>query len=309
MAHDLHSTIKARVAVVIVTYNSADVLGECLDSLTDQGVEITDVLVVDNASSDKSIAIAEQAQGLPLRVVATGRNGGYSAAINAGLAALDLSTVDSVLVLNPDCRLRPGCVGVLAAALASRGRGIAVPRFLNPDGTLQPSIRNEPTVSRALAEALVGRAAGRFRRLGELVTDEGAHAVPGPVGWATGAAMLLSTETIERVGAWDESFLLYSEETDYCLRAADQGLITWYEPTAVVEHIGGEQQTNPMLAKLSVVNRVELFRRRHNPLHAAAFYTAVAAGEGIRALLGRATSRASFEALVRPSRRVRQLSS
>jgi GT2 family glycosyltransferase len=121
--------------------------------------------------------------------------------------------------------------------------------------------------------------------------------------------MLLSTETIERLGPWDESFLLYSEETDYCLRAADEGLVTWYEPSAVVEHIGGEQQTNPMLAKLSVVNRVRLFRRRHNALHAAAFFAAVSAGEGVRALLGRATSRASFVALVRPSRRVRELSS
>jgi GT2 family glycosyltransferase len=298
-----------RVAVVIVTYNSADVLGDCLDSLTDQGVTLTDVLIVDNASTDKSVAIAEQANGLPLRVVATGRNGGYAAAINAGISTLDLSTVDAVLVLNPDCRLRRGCVGVLADVLAVPGRGIAAPRFLNPDGTLQPSIRNKPSVSRALAEALFGRAVSRFRWLGELVTDERAHGVPGPVSWATGAAMLLSTETIERVGPWDESFLLYSEETDYCLRAADQGLATWYEPSAVVEHIGGDQQTNPMLAKLSVVNRVVLFRRRHSAAHAAAFYAAVALGEGIRALLGRATSRASFAALVRPSRRVRELSS
>src|SRR5690606_30068400 len=207
---------------------------------------------------------------------------GYAAAINAGLNSVELSAVDAVLVLNPDCQLRRGCIGVLAEALAAPGRGIAAPRFLNPDGTLQPSIRNRPTVTRALAEALLGRVVSRSRSLGELVTDERAHAIAGPVSWATGAAMLLSTETIARVGLWDESFLLYREETDYCLRAADQGLATWYEPSAVVEHIGGEQQTNPMLAKLSVVNRVVLFRRRHNRLHAAAFYAAVALGEGIR---------------------------
>ena len=173
-----------------------------------------------------------------------------------------------------------------------------------------PSIRNEPTVRRALAEAVFGRLAARLggaRGLGELVTDPRPHAHAGPVAWATGAAMLLSRQTVQRVGAWDESFLLYSEETDYCLRAADLGLATWFEPAAVIDHIGGEQATSPMLAKLAAVNRVRLFRRRHNALHAAAYYAVVTAGEGVRGLLGRRVSRACFEALVRPSRRITSL--
>ncbi len=51
--------------------------------------------------------------------------------------------------------------------------------------------------------------------------------------------MLLSVSALREVGPWDESFLLYSEETEYCLRAADKGWCTWYEPAAVFEHIGG----------------------------------------------------------------------
>ncbi len=302
------TTPPARVAVVIVTYNSAAVLGDCLASLTHQDVTLTDVVVVDNASTDGSLAIAGEHP--PVRGIAMGRNAGYAAAINTGLADVDLSSVDAVMVLNPDCRLAPGCLGVLAAALQRPGVGIAVPLLVNPDGSLQPSIRRAPAVRRALAEAVLGRAAARVGRpggLGELVTDSRAHARPGPVVWATGAAMLLARPTIERVGAWDESFLLYSEETDYCLRAADQALVTWFEPAAVVAHTGGDQGTSPMLAKLAVVNRVRLFRRRHGVLHAAAFFAVVTAGEGIRALLGRRVSRGSFVALVRPSRRVREL--
>jgi GT2 family glycosyltransferase len=296
--------------VVIVTYNSADVIGDCVASLADQGVTLTDVVVVDNASSDKSLAVAADAEHLPVRTIQTGRNGGYAAAINAGISVLDLSTLDAVLVLNPDCRLAPGCLRVLASALRRPGVGIAVPLMLNPDGSLQPSIRHAPSVGRALAEAALGRLATRLGGpggLGELVTDPRPHARPGPVAWATGAAMLLARQTIEQVGPWDESFLLYSEETDFCLRAADHGLVTWYEPAAVLEHIGGEQHNSALLSKLAVVNRVTLFRRRHNPLHAAAFYAVVTAGEGIRALLGRKVSRACFAALVRPSRRVTQL--
>jgi GT2 family glycosyltransferase len=301
------SAASARVAAVVVTYNSADVLRDCLASLGDQSPVPTDIVVVDNASRDKTTAIAADATGLPVRVIEMGRNAGYAAAVNAGVAALDLSTLDAVLVLNPDCRLMPESLSVMVQALAPSGRGIVVPLLVNPDGSLQPSLRRTPTVTRALAEAFLGGVAGRLGWVGELVTDPQSHARPGPVAWATGAAMLMSTVAIAETGRWDESYLLYSEETEYSLRAADRGWITWFEPAAVVEHIGGEQATNPMLAKLAVVNKVKLFRSRHNRVHAAAYFAAVATGEGIRALAGRRTSRASFVALVRPSRRVREL--
>ncbi|WP_460366924.1 glycosyltransferase family 2 protein, partial [Actinocorallia lasiicapitis] len=94
-----------RVGVVIVSYNSADVLPGCLESLTGQGVELAGVVVADNASADDSLRIGEAAGAVALAV---GRNGGYAAGFNAGLRALDLAALDAVCVLNPDCRLRPG---------------------------------------------------------------------------------------------------------------------------------------------------------------------------------------------------------
>jgi N-acetylglucosaminyl-diphospho-decaprenol L-rhamnosyltransferase len=297
-----------RVAVVIVTYFSADVLGGCLDSLTDQGVTLTDVVVADNGSTDATLKVATQERELPVRVVELGRNAGYSAAINAGIATLDLSTVDAVMILNPDCRPRPGAIGVLAAALRP-DRGITVPLLLNQDGSLQPSLRRPPTVTRALAESLLGARATKLGSLSEMIVDPAAYTQAGPVTWATGAAMLISAEAVARLGDWDESFLLYSEETEYCLRAADHGLATWFEPAAVIEHTGGELLRNPFLSKLAVVNRVELFRRRHGRVRSAAYFAAVAAGEGLRALAGRATARAAFTALMLPSRRVRELPS
>ncbi|GAA4953009.1 GT2 family glycosyltransferase [Nonomuraea thailandensis] len=293
-----------RAAVVIVTYNSADVLPGCLDSLPAgaAGVELAEVVVADNASKDDSAAIAEKAGVTLVRV---GRNAGYAAAINAGIAALDLDRLDGVYVLNPDCRLRPGAIAPLLDALREPGRGIAVPYMVNPDGTLQPSLRRMPTVGRALAEAVVGGGrAGRIGKLGELVTHPRDYAEPGAFAWATGAAMLLSPQVIREVGPWDESFLLYSEETDYCLRAADLGYATWYEPASVIEHIGGDSGVNPMLASMLVVNKVRLYRRRHGPVPGTAYYLAVLAGEAVRALAGRRTSRASVAALLRPSRRV-----
>jgi GT2 family glycosyltransferase len=295
----------AVVAVVIVTYNSADVLRGCLESLTDQQVDLPCVVVADNASKDDSIGVARAAAtDLPIRTVQLGHNAGYAAAINAGIAATDLEKLDAVFVMNPDCRLRPGALGRLAAALRQPGRGIALPLMLNPDGSLQPSLRRTPTVGRAWAEAILGgNLAGRLGSLGELVMRPSEYERPGPVAWGTGAAMLLSTEMIRQIGSWDESFLLYSEETEYSLRAADRGWISWYEPSAVVEHIGGESATNPLLAALLVVNKVILFRRRHGRPAGRAYYGATLASEGIRALAGRRASRAATVALLRRSRR------
>lgn len=295
---------------MIVTYNSAPVLGGCLASLPEgaKGVRLTDVVVADNASKDDSIGIAEQAAGLPVRPLQVGRNAGYAAAINAGVASLDLDGLDAVLVLNPDCRLRPGALAVLAAALDRPGTGIAVPRLVSTEGVLHHSLRRTPAVRRALAESLVGgRLAGRIGTLGEMIVDPARYERPGPADWATGAAMLVSATALARLGPWDESFLLYSEETEYALRAADAGWTLWYEPAAVVEHIGGEAKTSPMLAALLTVNRVRLFRRRRGRVATAGFYLAVLLGEAMRAAAGRRTARASVVALLRPSRRLRAL--
>ena len=146
-----------RIAVVIVTYNSADQLGTCLDSLAMgcRGLDLVDVVVADNRSADDTVDVATQPRDIPVRVVQLGRNGGYAAGVNAGVSSLT-TDVDAVLVLNPDITLHPGCVAHLARALDHRDRAIVYPKMLNPDGSLQPSLRRAPTLMRAAAEALVG---------------------------------------------------------------------------------------------------------------------------------------------------------
>jgi len=298
----------ARVAAVVVTFNSGEVLDGCLRSLAAQtGVDLTAVVVADNASKDTSVAIAEAAEGIPVRVVQVGRNAGYAAAFNAGVATLELRKLDAVLVLNPDCRLRPTTLQLLARALRQPGRAISAPKLLNPDGSLQPSLRRTPTVRGAWVEAIVG--GDRAGRAGELVFDPKVYEVAGPVAWATGAAMLMSAPAMRELGPWDESFMLYSEETEYCQRATDKGWSLWYEPEAVVEHIGGESGTNPTLYSLMMVNKVVLFRRRRGAAAGLAYHLAVLLGETIRAATGRATSRASLTALLHPSRRAMLISS
>src|SRR5262249_9587605 len=221
------------------------------------------------------LAIAKAAgTDLPILTVELGRNAGYAAAINTGIAAIETQNIDAVMVLNPDCVLRADTIRLLWDALREPGRAIAVPLVLNPAGSLQPSWRRMPTVGRALAEAILGERAGRTGSMGELISDPQEYAEPCTAVWATGAAMLVLTRAMRDIGPWDESFLLYSEETEFMLRAADRGWALWYEPAAVVEHKGGDSGTSPKLAALLIVNKVALFRRRHGFARSTAFYLA-----------------------------------
>jgi GT2 family glycosyltransferase len=119
--------------------------------------------------------------------------------------------------------------------------------------------------------------------------------------------LLISWQALVEVGPWNESFLLYSEETEFLFRAADRGWTTWYEPSAVVDHRGGESDSNPGLAALLVVNRVKLFRSRNCRSASIAYYFAMLLGASLRGAAGRKTARASVTALLRPSRRITSL--
>jgi GT2 family glycosyltransferase len=283
------------IAVVVVTWNSADQLPDLVRSIG-PGLRGLDhqLVIVDNDSADGTVARArELAPGC--RVVQTGRNAGYAAGINAGIAAAD--PYDAVLVLNPDIRLSPGSVEVLYRQLAGRV-GITVPLIRHEDGSPARSLRRAPTVLRALGEAVLGERAGRFPRLGETVVDPQAYGRYGVTDWATGAAMLISAACARVCGPWDESFFLYSEETDFALRAGDLGFDTAFVPSATVTHLGGQSRVSPALWSLLTVNRVRLYRKRHSPVATAAFWSAVFLRESSRALLGQRRSRRAVAALL-----------
>jgi GT2 family glycosyltransferase len=294
----------------VVTYNSAEDITQFLESLRDggaDGVELSDVVVVDNASDDSTTELAKAVDGLPITLVQLIENVGYAAGFNAGVAALRHGPPDAVMLVNPDCRFRPGSLATLARALQVPGRGIVAPRLVNPDGTLQPTLRRAPTVLGAFAEAILGGRIADRLGLGELIFTDEPHGIPGPAAWVTGAALLMAWSLLARVGPWDESFLLYSEETDYMLRAADHGWSTWYEPSAMIEHKHIKSATMPGLAALLTVNKVRLFRRRHGRVESHVYAAGVSLGTFIRAATGRRTARAALAALLFPSRRITSL--
>ncbi|WP_205745588.1 glycosyltransferase [Egibacter rhizosphaerae] len=275
------------LAVVVVTYNAASVVGELLDSLpaAADGLERVQLIVVDNDSSDDTVAIVRTARR-DATIVETGRNGGYAAGFNAGVAAA--APAHAYALLNPDLVLRPRALTRLVEALGRPEVGIVVPRLENPQGRLLPSLRRAPTVRRAVGEALLGGwRAGRQAAFGELVVDPGVYRERTEADWASGAAMVIDRDCLRTVGPWDESFFLYSEETEFCLRARDRGYQVMLEPDAEAVHIGGDAPQSPRLWALLRTNGVRLFARRHGWLQAQAFRAVVMVGELLRAAVRR----------------------
>jgi N-acetylglucosaminyl-diphospho-decaprenol L-rhamnosyltransferase len=286
------------LAVVIVTYNSERVIHSLLDSLPAAwgGLNV-DIVVVDNGSTDQTREVVEARSDCRLLRY---RNVGYAGGINAGVRFA--APASAVLILNPDVVLLPDSISPLLARLAQPGVGIVVPRILNSDGTLHTSLRREPSLLRALGLGGTARPA-----LAEYVTELSSYDRAGPVDWALGAVMVVSRTCLDALGGWDASYFLYSEETDFCLRARDLGWETWYEPRAVATHVGGASGRSDRTHVMQIVNRVRLYCRRHGQLASVGYLVLTMLSEVSWILRGHVESRAALRALVLPSRRPAEL--
>ncbi|PWK76871.1 glycosyltransferase family 2 protein [Aminobacter sp. AP02] len=272
------------LAAVIVTYNSAGVLPGLLDSLSQgfEGVARREVIVVDNASQDDSVALA-LAHPIGAKVIPMGRNAGYAAAINA--AAAQLGPDANMLILNPDIRLLRGCARALQEYLSDPSVGIVVPQILDEDGSYAKSLRREPSLVTAWSDALLGTRLAARIGTGEIVDDPALYQSGGPVEWATGAILVVPAATRRKVGNWDESFFLYSEEVDYLRRVRATGASVVYVPQAQAVHIGGEYHDNVFLTALMTNNRIRYYRRHHKMVATALFRLSIIVGETMRVTL------------------------
>jgi N-acetylglucosaminyl-diphospho-decaprenol L-rhamnosyltransferase len=299
---DAHPTAP-RLLVAVVTFNSESLLPDLLTSL-ESGLAGLDwqLVVADNDSSDGTVEWLERHAGDAV-LVRMGRNAGYAAGINA--AVRRAGPHSAVLVLNPDVRLDPGCGLELMATLHAGGPrvGLAVPRLRDAAGALILSMRREPTLLRALGDAILGtRIAGRWSATGEMVTRPSAYDVGTTTDWAEGSTQLVSAECWARCGPWNESYFLYSEEVDFALRARDAGFATRFVPEAGAVHLEGGSGSSPELWALLVTNRVRLFRSRHSRRLSVLFWAVVLFREGSRACLGREHSRTAVGWLLSPRR-------
>lgn len=284
--------------VIVVTYNSATVVDALLDSIPAAlGGLIANVVIVDNGSSDDTLELLRKRTDCK---VVQSTNVGYSAGINRGVR--EGSGAPAILVLNPDTRLHENAVPPLLAALSVPGTGIVVPRLLSEAGELVFSLRRAPSLLRAL-----GLTRTKVPALSEYVHEAAAYEHPHEVEWATGAVQMMSRECFDELGGWDESFFLYSEETDLSLRARARGLATRYEPQATAMHVGGGSGRNKKTQAMQAINRVRLYGRHHGYVATWCYYWLTVAIELFWGLKGYKPSMYAAVALLRPSRRPTEL--
>lgn len=288
------------VVVVIVTFNSASALPALLDSLVGglEGVDYFEVIVVDNNSRDGSAEIAEAHPVRPT-VIRTGRNAGYAAAIN--IASNKAATASHLLILNPDLRLYPGSVKPLIERGTTSKVGVVVPLNYKEDGSVDPTLRREPSIITAWADAILGGRLAARLGVGEIIGERRHYDQRRPVQWATGSALLVTTEARKAVGAWDESFFLYSEEVEYQRRIREAGFEIVFEPRSKVMHASGGSGAGPRLFALLTANRIRYYRRHHGALQTSIFKLGVIIEHTARLWRG-ASHRAALVSALTPGR-------
>lgn len=207
----MHGSSGLPVSVVLVTYNSAGVIGAALKSL---GGEV-EVVVVDNASRDDTVALA---RGAGVKVVAASDNKGFGTGCNIGAAA---TTRPLLFFFNPDATVRADTIARLCEALQRHPDWVAVnPRIMNPDGKqiFRQASRLEPELAR--------------RKTPNPLADR-------EIEMLSGAALMVHRPAFEAIGGFDERIFLYCEDDDLALRLKKNGGKLGYVHDAVVEHIGG----------------------------------------------------------------------
>lgn len=224
-----------RVNIIIVNWNAGMLLARCLTALgalpqREQDM-VEEIVVVDNASTDSSLEEAAKVSVSGVRFLELSQNKGFAAANNA--AAATLRGGGDIFLLNPDTEVRAGVLSALMRILREKPEvGIVGPKLVNPDGSLQPSVRPFPRFLDFVCYML---------KLGRVVQrrQENAHdySRAGYVDQVMGAAFLIRRETWEKVGKLDEGFFTLFEEVDFCKRARAAGWKTYFTPAGEVMHV------------------------------------------------------------------------
>jgi GT2 family glycosyltransferase/lipopolysaccharide/colanic/teichoic acid biosynthesis glycosyltransferase len=255
------------VSVIIVTYNSARVIGACLDSLAaDCASGLAEAIVVDNASADDSVRVVRERYPWAT-VIASGENLGYSKGVNLGIQS---ARGRFLLILNPDTVVRRGTLRKLIDFVEKTpDAGIVGPKLVFHDGTVQLSCRRFYTFRVLLMRRTpLGKIFKNSKAVSDHLMLDFDHDSTREVDWLLGAAMFVRREAVDNVGMMDERFFLYFEDVDWCYRMKQRGLKVFYLADAVIEHGYKRESAQAVLNRSFAAHLVSLFRyyEKWNPV-------------------------------------------
>lgn len=277
------------ISAVIVSWNTVDLLQQCLESLRDHPAagRRHEVIVVDNASSDGSAELVRD-QWPDVQLIINPVNEGYQKANNRGMAA---ARGRYLLLINADAMLTPGCLDTLVARLeADEGNGIVGPRLVYGDGSWQRwTAGSDPSLFGAVAFFLFGeRFSKRLARRSLWLASDVDE--PFACDWVSSACLLMRQAVLADTGLMDERFFAYMDDVDLCHKARQAGWSVWYEPTAQAVHLMGQSSRRQTGA--ASPNALRSFNRyfalRHGPRQALVLRSVEAIGFALRSLAHRA---------------------
>jgi len=241
------------LSIIIVNWNTRNLLCQCIDSLTQTLKKIdTEIFVVDNGSADGSVATVREKFPV-VKLIENTVNMGFARANNQ---AIYQSSGEYLLFLNPDTRVKNEAIPTMLSFMSAHAKaGLVGAQLLNADGSRQNSIANFPS----LATELLNKSL--LRRLFPEKFPGKERDYPGPVevDSVIGACMLVRRETVEQVGLLDEGYFLFLEETDWCFRMKKAGWKIYHIPGAEVLHFQGKS-AGAQKAKA----RIEYYRSRYH---------------------------------------------
>jgi len=260
------------VDVCVVTWETAELTADGLRRLldSDQGSTLR-LLVRDNGSKDGTVETLRE-RVPEAEIDAGSENLGFAAGVNT---LLRKTTAPWVLLLNSDAWPEPGAIGRLIQAAEAHPKAAAVaPRLERPDGKLEHSTLPFPSLRLAGIMAFKRQRLPQHRAEELMLEDAWAHDKPRRVDWAVGAALLLRREALIAVGLLDERFFMYAEDLEWCWRAARKGWEIWFEPSAVVRHVGnasGARRYGDRRTKAYMANTFAFYNREHGFLATCAY--------------------------------------
>jgi GT2 family glycosyltransferase len=252
----------ADVSVVVVTYNALPWVERALDSL--RGHE---TIVVDHGSSDGTLELVRER--FPDARLIQQENKGLGGGSNAGMR---VASGDYFLLLNSDAWAIDHAVERLVAFAEEHPEAAVVgPRLLNPDGSLQRSVRGDPTLWRLATEYFfLRKLAPRTRALNAFYGAAFAHDEVREAEFVMGSVMLVRREAADTVGLFDEDFFMFSEETDWLYRFRQAGWKVFFTPEAEFVHVGGattRQNWGPMFRE-QIRGHVRFLAKHRGPKEA-----------------------------------------
>lgn len=252
------------LSIAIVSWNTRDLLRDCLKSVYDKtsGVEF-EVVVVDNASSDGSVEMV-RGEFPQATLVANTQNTGFAAANNQ---AIEVSKGRYHMLLNPDTVVLTNLALIVGFLDADNSIGVAGCKCLNPDGSIQKNwFDSYPSVFSELGPEWLRNGFDRLIRPRNADTEF-------PTRWVGGQCMTVRRCCIEQVGAMDAGFFMYSEETDWCYRIRKAGWGIRHYPGISVIHLGGQstRQIRPQMLVELYRSKTQFIRKHSCAVHAALF--------------------------------------